>query len=65
MSDPRKACADHEADEIEQILAVLRGLLSSVTSPIVRACLEEAHDAIVHLTNRDDHCTDIHEQTAA
>ncbi len=42
-----------EADEVGVVLAALRELMSGVTSPIVRACLEEAHDDIAHLTGRD------------
>ena len=40
-------------DEVDQVLAVLRGLRLSASSLVLRACLEEAHDDIAHLTNRD------------
>jgi hypothetical protein len=43
-----------ERDEITWVLAALRGLLARASNPIVRACLEEAHDDIAHLTGRDD-----------
>jgi hypothetical protein len=42
-----------EPDEIGDVLAALRGLLARAGSPIVRACLEDAHDDIAHLTGRD------------
>jgi hypothetical protein len=41
------------SDEIDEVLTVLRGLLERTGSPVVRVCLEEAHDDIAHLTNRD------------
>jgi hypothetical protein len=54
-----------EEDEVDQVLAVLRGLLLSISSPVVRVCLEEAHDDIAHLTNRDIRVADIKDQSAA
>lgn len=42
-----------EHDEVTLVLAGLRALLVKVTSPVVRACLEEAHDDIIHLTSHD------------
>jgi hypothetical protein len=44
---------DTQPDEVEQVLAALRALMARASSPVVRACLEEAHDAIAHLTGRD------------
>jgi hypothetical protein len=40
-------------DEVDEVLAVLGRLLQTVASPVVRACLEEAHQDIAHLTGRD------------
>jgi hypothetical protein len=40
---------DRIDDEIAAVLASLRKLMSKVSRPIVRACLEEAHDDIAHL----------------
>jgi hypothetical protein len=40
-------------DEIDEVLITLRSLLQHVGSPIVRVCLEEAHNDIAHLTNRE------------
>jgi hypothetical protein len=54
VSDVSKAFAGSDAQEVERVLAVLRGLLSSVTSPVVRACLEQAQEDIAHLTSRND-----------
>ncbi len=39
------------ADEIADILSVLRNLANRTTSPVVRACLEEAAEGIEHLTD--------------
>jgi hypothetical protein len=36
--------------EIKEVLATLRSLVARVSSPVVRACLEDAHDDILHLT---------------
>jgi hypothetical protein len=40
-----------EADEIADILSVLRNLANRTTSPVVRACLEDAAEGIEHRTN--------------
>jgi len=40
------------ADETDQILAGLRALIEKAASPIVRVCLEEAHDDIAYLTGK-------------
>src|SRR5262249_10828204 len=56
VSDVSKAFAGSDAQEVARALAVLRGLLSSVTSPVVRTCLEQAQEDIAHLTSRND-CT--------
>jgi hypothetical protein len=39
------------ADRIEQILVALQHLIDTTTSPIVRGCLEDAHEDIQHLTS--------------
>jgi hypothetical protein len=41
-----------ESDEVDAVLAGLADLLARVSSPVVRACLEEARDDILHLTGR-------------
>ena len=51
--------------EVDQVLAVLRGLRLSASSPVVRVCLEEAHDDIAHLTNRDIRVADTKDKSAA
>jgi hypothetical protein len=43
-----------ERNEVEEVLAALRDLAARTTSPVVRACLEAAHDDIAHLTGSDD-----------
>jgi hypothetical protein len=43
----------NEPDEINEVLAGLKALRERATMPIVRACLEDAHDDIAHLTGRD------------
>jgi len=43
-----------ELDETGYILAELRRLKQATSSPVVRACLEEAHDDIAHLQSADD-----------
>jgi len=50
---------DHEieAEEIDAVLMALAELTRRTTSPIVRACLEEARDDIVHLTCHEDRLT--------
>jgi hypothetical protein len=56
QEDPLEALEHRNAgsDEIGEVLAALRVLLARADSPIVRACLEEAHDDIAHLTGRDN-----------
>jgi hypothetical protein len=39
------------ADAIEQILVALQHLIDTTTRPIVRGCLEDAHEDIPHLTS--------------
>jgi hypothetical protein len=51
---PRDLERTQEADEVETVLAALQTLIASTESPIVRACLEEAHDDIAHLTAQED-----------
>jgi hypothetical protein len=43
-----------ERDEIDEVLSVLEGLLSKVSSPVVRACLEGARDDIAHLCDKGE-----------
>ena len=52
-------------DEVDQVLAVLRGLRLSASNPVVRSCLEEAHDDIARLMNRDIRVADTKDQSAA
>jgi hypothetical protein len=40
--------------EVGEVLATLSDLLGRVRGPLVRACLEEAHDAIAHLSGWDE-----------
>jgi hypothetical protein len=40
-------------DQTDEILAALRALMEKASIPVVRACLEEAHDDIAHLTEKD------------
>jgi hypothetical protein len=42
-----------EVDEVDGVLAALKGLLEKVASPVVRSCLAEAHDDIAYLTGKD------------
>jgi hypothetical protein len=44
---------DQSDDEIKMVLKALRTLMNRVRRPVVRACLEEAHDDIAHLAERD------------
>jgi hypothetical protein len=44
---------DQNDDELELVLATLRALMTRVTRPVIRACLQDAHDDIVHLAERD------------
>ena len=53
-----------QEDEIDQVLAVMRGLRLSASSLVLRACLEEAHDDIAHLTNRDIRVSDTKDAAA-
>ena len=41
-------------EEVEEVLSTLRALMAKVSSPVVRACLEEAHDDIAHLAGSED-----------
>jgi hypothetical protein len=41
-------------EEVEEVLSTLRALMARVSSPVVRACLEEAHDDIAHLAGSED-----------
>jgi hypothetical protein len=50
--------------EIDEVLSVLEGLMAKASSPIVRACLEEARNDIVDLTGRDS-MQDGYERSAA
>jgi hypothetical protein len=43
-----------ETDEEAEVLAGLRALMARATIPVVRACLEDAHDDIAHLAGLDD-----------
>jgi hypothetical protein len=43
-----------EPDEVAEVLAGLRALMARATIPVVRACLEDAHDDIAHLAGQDD-----------
>jgi len=54
MPKERKALDDLflMADETDEVLVGLRALLEKATSPIVRVCLEEAHDDIAYLTGK-------------
>jgi hypothetical protein len=40
-------------NEIDVVLTTLRALMTGVSRPVVRACLEEAHDDIAHLVAVD------------
>jgi hypothetical protein len=51
--EQQPALAVETSDEVDEVLTALRGLLERTGSPVVRVCLEEAHDDIAHLTNRD------------
>ncbi len=42
-----------EQDEVDAVLAGLADLVARVSSPVVRACPEEARDDILHLTGRE------------
>jgi hypothetical protein len=47
-----EAVTDPGQDEVEMVLAALRELAQKVASPVIRACLESAHDDITHLVGR-------------
>jgi hypothetical protein len=53
MAD-RRLALKHEKkdwyDETEHVLETLQRLIQQVTSPVIRTCLEEAHEDITHLT---------------
>jgi hypothetical protein len=40
-----------EGDEIDHVLSTLQELIATVDIPVVKLCLEEAHDDIAHLTS--------------
>jgi hypothetical protein len=42
-----------DRDEIDAVLAALRELAHTVTSPVVKECLEAARDDIIHLAGVD------------
>jgi hypothetical protein len=65
MSDAVQAFADSEAREVELVLAVLQGLLSSVVSPVLRTCLEQTQEDIAHLTSRNDRLPDLRDPGVA
>jgi hypothetical protein len=44
---------DRIDDEIVAVLAALRKLMTKVSSPVVHCCLEEAHNDIAHLAEKD------------
>ena len=43
-----------EGDEAAHVLNTLQGLIATVTSPVLKTCLEEAHADISHLTGPED-----------
>jgi hypothetical protein len=56
MADQRSRKKAEKAeclDETEIVLHALQELMQTVTSPIVKTCLEEAHEDIVYLTSSD------------
>ncbi len=46
-----------EGDEIPTVLAALQKLAKYTHHPVIRSCLEQAHDDIVHLTTCGDEST--------
>jgi hypothetical protein len=44
----------HEVDEVAFALDALRNMAGRVTSPVIRACLEDAAEEIAHLTTCGD-----------
>jgi hypothetical protein len=43
-----------ELAEAREVLLVLENLLTKVTSPFVRVCLEEIHEDIAHLAGEEE-----------
>ena len=43
----------NQDDEIGLVLETLRALVTKVGRPVIRACLEDAHDDIAHLSEHD------------
>ena len=43
-----------EPDDIAAVQSGLRSLAAKTCHPLVRACLEQAHDDIAHLTSCED-----------
>jgi hypothetical protein len=41
-------------DDLQEVLAALQLLAEQTRHPVVRACLEQAHDDIVHLVSPGD-----------
>jgi hypothetical protein len=54
-----------QQDDIRVMLAVLKELAGRTGHPVVRACLEQAHDDIVHLTSYGEESQGDDELTAA
>jgi hypothetical protein len=57
MAEERPELADsaeQEEGEVQSILSALRDLAGRATSPVVRACLEQAAEDIAHLTGSGD-----------
>jgi hypothetical protein len=52
-------------DEIAHLLAALRALAARASSPVVRACLEEAVTDIAHLTGTEAGSAEIESQPEA
>jgi hypothetical protein len=53
-----------EADEVADIVLGLRRMAERTTSPVVRACLEEAAEEITHLTTGGERPEDADGQQA-
>jgi hypothetical protein len=45
---------ESESGEVAEVLAILREVSQKVSSPMIRACLEAAHDDIAHLAGTVD-----------
>jgi hypothetical protein len=59
--DPSEDAGDSdlaEPDDVRGVLAALQRLAGRTPHPVVRACLEQAHDDIVHLTACGDEIQD-------